>query len=316
VLITSAEPAIISGRNAGIVRAAQRAGFDCSNFDNVIELVSAVRDAASDLSFANVYGNSPIRRRDHWEPADEHRARKGVLQAYRGARMFPSVPPFVISADQIIRNMDRANNTDHLGYPNFSENAMQIHPARKRMIGAIDYQAASSKKPKLEAANPSTIDGRTVIDLTEETPVGTPVMCSPTQLPTLRPALSNITNRASQLETLTENSSTRRQTPLAPGNKNSKATKEENKEEQAMTKDELEQRNSTTNILQKIVTRLQNTEKSIDKDRDRLRNRWEMDTGLQVQTVTDSLSDLNECFARIEDGIRDALAIINERLLS
>ena len=41
-----------------------------------------------------------------------------------------------------------------------------------------------------------------------------------------------------------------------------------------------------------------------------------MDTGLQVQTVTDSLSDLNECFARIEDGIRDALAIINERLLS
>jgi flagellar biosynthesis chaperone FliJ len=137
-----------------------------------------------------------------------------------------------------------------------------------------------------------------------------------TQLLTLRPALSNITNRASQLEALTENSSTRRQTPPAPGNKNSKATKEDNKGEQAITKHEVEQRNNTVKVLQKIVTRLQNTEKSIDKDRDRLRNRWEMDTRLQVQTVTDNLSDLNECFTRVENGVRDALAIINERVLS
>lgn len=184
------------------------------------------------------------------------------------------------------------------------------------MIGGTDYQAASSKKPKLEAANPSTIAGRTVIDLTEETPVGTPVMYSPTHVLPPRPALSNITNRVSHPEALPENSFTRRQTSTAPGNKNRKATKEDNKGGQAITNHELEQRNSTAKVLQKIVTGLQNTEKSIDKDRDRLRDRWEMDTNLQIQTVTDSLSDLNECFTRVEDAVRDALAIITERLLS
>lgn len=274
-----------------------------------------MRDAVSDLSSANIYGNSSIRGRDHWEPAYEHRARKGVLLAYRGAGSVPSVPAFVISADQIIRNMDLANSSDRLGYSNSSsETSMQIHPARKRMIEGIDYQEASSKKPKLEAPNSTTIDGRTVIDLTEEIPVGTPVMYSPAQPLTPRPALSNITNRASQA--LIENSSTRQQTPPAPANEMSKATKKQNKEEQSLTKHELEQKNSTTNVLQKIVTRLRNTEVSIDKDRDRLRKRWELDTSLQLQTTTDSLSDLNECFTRVEEGLRDALAIINERLLS
>ena len=280
MLTAVAVPAIISGRNAGIVRAAQRAGFDCSNLKNLTELVEAVRDAAADLSFSNVYGGPPVRKRDHWEPAYEQRARRGVLQIYRDATENPSVPGFVISADDIIRNMDRTHLRS--GYSSLScDTAIQIHPTRKRMIAGNDYRVISSKKLKIEPSISSTADGRMVIDLTEDVPAQYPL--------------------------------SRLHTPHFPP-ANTKTTV--SKKERARMRQEQVQKTITTTALHKIVARLRNTEEAIDKDREFLRKRWEMDTILQLQTVTDSLLELNECFQRAEDGIRDALSIINERLLS
>ncbi len=314
MLTPTEESAIVSGRNAAIVRAAQRAGFDCSKLHNVVELVNAVRDAAADFSLPNLYGKL-LRRHDHWEPANEQRARKGVVQAYRDAGRHPVVPAFVISADQLTRNMNRTKNSNHHGYSYAgSETSIQIHLPRKRVNEENAYQETSSKKLKLEAPNSPNIDDRIVIDLTDD---DTPIMLSPIRLQTPGSALSNITNRANQVPT--DTTFTPLHTPhpalsdiTKPASKKDKRLKKE----QARINFELEQRNVTTIALQKIATRLRNIEEAIDKDRDKLRKRWELDTSLQLQTVTDNLSEINDCFTRVEGGIRDALTVINERLLS
>lgn len=87
--------------------------------------------------------------------------------------------------------------------------------------------------------------------------------------------------------------------------------------------------------LAKIASKLRASAHAIDVDRETLRQRWgesslrcmpnrikdklkistEVDIHLQLQSVTDQLSDLNECFGKAEDGIRDALDILEKRLL-
>lgn len=53
----------------------------------------------------------------------------------------------------------------------------------------------------------------------------------------------------------------------------------------------------------------------ISDSRDTLKRRWDSDRALQLQSVTDQLADLNECFTRSEEALRDSIAVIEERLL-
>ena len=199
--------------------------------------------------------------------------------------MIPSVPPFVISADEIIRNMNRTNSSNDLGYYQFgSDSSSPVHPARKRMIEGNAFHFTSSKKLKVQSPKSPMIEDRIVIDLTEDTPMES----SPARLYSPRPVLANTTNQASQASI----------------------------KEPARKRPDQHERSVTTSALHRIVNRLRSNEAAIDKDRDILRKRWDMDMNLQLQTVTDHLLELNECFKRAEDGIRDALTIINERLLS
>ena len=50
-------------------------------------------------------------------------------------------------------------------------------------------------------------------------------------------------------------------------------------------------------------------------DRDALRERWEIDAGLQLQHVTDDLADLNARFTEAEQVISSAINIVEEKLL-
>ena len=219
-----------------------------------------------------------MRRYDHWEPAYEQRAKKGVTHAYRDAARHPSVPAFVVSAEEIIRDLNEIKIS--------SQAAVQIHPARKRMIDENASQETLSKKLKVELPRSSTTNGHTVIDLTGDTPIE----YAPTRLHTLRLPLANITNTTSD---------------------SSRASRSQ----RARTHQEQQQVAITSKVLKKIIKRLREKETSIDEDRDMLRKRWELDTNLQLQTTTDHLTELNECFKRAEDGIRDAITIINEHLL-
>lgn len=68
-------------------------------------------------------------------------------------------------------------------------------------------------------------------------------------------------------------------------------------------------------MIARIASKLRASAYALAVDRDTLRQRWEVDEDLQLQTVTDHFIDLNEYFCTAEDGIRDALDVIERRLL-
>lgn len=68
-------------------------------------------------------------------------------------------------------------------------------------------------------------------------------------------------------------------------------------------------------LLAKIASKLRASAHTLDVDRETLRQRWEVDTVLQLQRTTDNLADLNGCFTMAENGIHSALEVIEQRLL-
>ena len=74
-------------------------------------------------------------------------------------------------------------------------------------------------------------------------------------------------------------------------------------------------RTTTNSSLHKILDGLKQSEANIEKDREILRERWELDVDLQLQSVTDDLQILNECFLRAKNTIREAIMIVEDRLL-
>ena len=74
-------------------------------------------------------------------------------------------------------------------------------------------------------------------------------------------------------------------------------------------------RNQTTAALKKTIRHLGIAEEDIDKDRDLLRDRWEVDRGLQLQSVTDDLSLVNDCFLEAQRQLKSAAVRIEDRLL-
>lgn len=67
--------------------------------------------------------------------------------------------------------------------------------------------------------------------------------------------------------------------------------------------------------FQKVLVRLRGNEFNLTKNRDVLRSRWEADVGLRLQTVTDKLQLLSECFDRTERATQEAIELIEKQLL-
>ena len=71
----------------------------------------------------------------------------------------------------------------------------------------------------------------------------------------------------------------------------------------------------TTKVLDNISRAMSNSVTQIAESRNTLKKRWDLDHGLQLQSVTDQLAVLNDCFGRSEEALRDSIAVIQERLL-
>ena len=78
---------------------------------------------------------------------------------------------------------------------------------------------------------------------------------------------------------------------------------------------EEETRRITTKALENISRAMAQCVTKVSDSRDTLKRRWDADRNLQLQSVTDQLADLNECFTRSEEALRDSIAVIKERLL-
>lgn len=71
----------------------------------------------------------------------------------------------------------------------------------------------------------------------------------------------------------------------------------------------------TTGVLAKIASKLRACAHAFDVDRETLRARWEVDNNFQLQHITDHIAISMNILTRAEDGIEDALAVIEDRLL-
>ena len=73
--------------------------------------------------------------------------------------------------------------------------------------------------------------------------------------------------------------------------------------------------NDTTSVLAHCASKIHGAAHGIAVDRESLRERWEDDDGLKLQSVTDDLAELNREFHTLEGAISKAIKILEERLM-
>ena len=229
---------------------------------------------------------------DHWT-ADRMRKTKGVSQAYRDGIRMPSVPAFVVSAKQLINNLDsttRAPHSTHTPATGTNNVALGSRASKKRNADIIDLVSSSPKRAKTEPPAPAT-----VIDLTQDDDATTKfVPTDTTRRISSRPALTDITNGGAGLKP-SQHRKRRKKSARFPREQNIHA--------------------ESLGTLAKIASKLRASAHALEMDREALRQRWEVDEELQLHHVTENLTELNEYFTATENGIHAALEVIETRLL-
>ncbi len=71
----------------------------------------------------------------------------------------------------------------------------------------------------------------------------------------------------------------------------------------------------STDLLHHVKQKLYSSTITIDTHRDALRQRWELDTGLQLESVTEDLGALNAAFVGVEEALGEAIGIIEDKLI-
>ena len=264
---------------------------------------------------------------DNWR-ANRSREQKGVTHAYQDGTRSPSVPPFVLSAKQLIEKINsitrgqqaaptpaakqlikKINSITHeqraAPTPATGTNNVALGPrvSKKRTAQVIDLRSSSPKRAKTEErpATPNVID--LTQDKEDEPPPTTTTKFIPTRRLPFRPALAEITNlNGTGTGTRTSKQKRRKDTTTRPVQKQNK------KKQEDIHGDSL-------GTLAKIASKLRASAHALAVDREALRQRWEVDEALQVQQVTDRLAEVNEYFTATENGIHAALEVIEKDLL-
>ena len=212
---------------------------------------------------------------------------KGVTDAYRDGVRPPSVPAFVVSAKQLIKNLNPATRGQRsAGTPTTGANnvALGSRATNKRNANEIiDLDSSSPKRAKTE--QPAT---RSFIDLTQDDEPITKFQ--PTRRLPLRSA-PNTTNAGTG--------------PIS-SQKRRKSTRPARLQDIHA---------ESLGALAKIASKLRASAHALDIDRETLRQCWEVDEKLQLQHVTDDLTRLNGYFTATENDLYAALDVIETRLL-
>ena len=164
----------MTGKSYAIAKAAANAGFDTSNVEKLAALIDAIRDA--DRSIYPDYYTGSAKYKDSLYPdswvAAKLRERKGVTQMYRDFNTMPSVPAFVISSREILKNLNCHTNTSYQRPPASGANReplASVTPMKRPWNENISGHTQQRKraKAKIEPKVVSTFsNGKVVIDLT------------------------------------------------------------------------------------------------------------------------------------------------------
>ena len=228
---------------------------------------------------------------DSWTPA--HEARKQKTMRYDEEVEQPSVPAFVGSVTDWMHKSSRQSkqggkpflNTSSQPVPKCKRSKKKKRyplsewPAKKRMATNQLPENQSFKRPKFEASSQTKI-----IDLTQDENV-----------PPAQKFQSNIAR---------------------PMTANRNRSKRPNPQQQAANAHQAEAiAAGTDDLLKEIMVQLDSSLIILNKHRDLLRNRWEVDKRLQLLTVTDHLRVLNECFAEAEKGLLGSVDVIQHFIM-
>ena len=173
-----------------IAEAARGAGFDCSQWPKLANLIDAVKIAAFPRRRPPPYRSfrPPPRYRssiypDRWRP-DTIRPRKSVVDGYREASSVPTVPAFGRSIDQVLRDITNAaqnqredspatlleNNIDKPVTGAFQSSTFKPGGKRGALLDAAQRESTFNKRLKTEGPLQSARSvrlGTEIIDLTQ-----------------------------------------------------------------------------------------------------------------------------------------------------
>ncbi|MCJ1425081.1 hypothetical protein MMC29_002969 [Sticta canariensis] len=278
----------LTGRNANIAVAAAAAGFDVTDTDNLINLVHAIRDADRAIYPDRYRGLGRYKSDlypDHWVAAEMRQQRMSEDRDLEAK--LASVPTFDVSAQRSLRkqlNYDASSgaNREPLG----------AKMSNKRT--ADDFTPRPTSKMRKTREDHTTViksyqsTQRITIDLTQEEDA----VDSSARPCSSHPALGDLTNYQS----------------MVPGRYGNNMQEVQQFRQQSI-------RTTTNSSLHRILDGLKQSEANIEKDREILKERWDVDVDLQLQSVTEDLQILNECFLRAKNAIREAITIVEDRLL-
>jgi hypothetical protein len=316
------EPALL-GRHTAIARAAAFSGFDPTNLENLVHLVNAVRRADlaiypdyydgegeknqflypdfydgtgqksngdhEDVRLGASANDSSSRYSNFWFSSSSSR-HKSVIQAYRDADRMQASPHVSYTTSKVGSGSNNFGN----GRPRPRLTGANLEPVcerpSKKRTNTADFLRNTPEPKKVKAETngvAQTIrcgDMDTVIDLTKD----------------------DIITNTSPLIDLVQDDKMIMALPFRPRRKSKKPKQclPSPAESQSMI------RAKTRAEFEKVLLRLRGNEQTLRKNRDVLRQRWELDVELQLQTVTNHLKQLNDCFERAEQAIQEATSLV------
>ena len=286
-------------KHRAIAKAAALAGFDCSDLDRLMSLVNAVQAADTGTTYPDFYrGTSNLE--SSFSPARE-RHRKGGLKYYRDLDN-PAVPAFTFTSDQLLRRARQSSRGgnfmgfmgSHVVESNSSRQTINVYNKR---TSDDRYMPKPAKKLKVTNAYSNQ---HITIDLTQDEPsYGSTPMASPP-----RAAQDNI--HPSRRANVPGGVQSDMVPPISPSaNIGQRRTENRKNVIQAHTSAALDQ---VANVLTEQMAQLSNA-------RETLKIRWEEDRQLQLQTVTQDLARLNAFFSEMETVGKEALNVVQGRLM-
>ena len=286
----------MAGRNAAIATAAAAAGFDVADTTGLLNLIHAIRDA--DRTIYPDYYDGPGKYKselypDHWVAADMHRQR-GVTE-YRDLEKIPSVPEFNFSKQRTKREqLDDGTVSYSTRRSITGANRESVGPRTSSKRTGDDFTPSPASKIRRITEDHTTViksyqsSQRTTTHLNQEeyTAHTSALSCTSCLV------FGNVTDCLH----------------VTPDRFDTKKQGFQHFYQQSV--------HTTTKVsLDKVLQNLKLNEKNLKRDREILRERWEADVDLQLKTVTDDLQDLSGCFARAENAISEAIAVIEDRIL-
>ena len=255
-------------------------------------LVNAVRNAEAGSSYPDYYRVTSNAESTY--PGARFPPGRGVLQSYRDADN-PAVPAFTFTSDQILTGMRRFDRGgDLLGFMGNhvveTTNRHTVNIYNKRSLNG-STRSRPAKKAKNSSSQHTATTNYVTIDLTQD------------DLP-----------YGSVTDTFVHPSRRGMVPKHGPGNWSSKVT-QQSRTQHRIGNHERNASARTANALNDISRTLSEQIAKLSRAREILKNRWDQDHNLQLQTVTDDLAQLNQCFGRMEDAGRDSLDLIQDRLL-